>query len=605
MVSYKYNILRKSLFQNSKFVDLKIVDSISSDNQLLYEFVVLDRYGNYTNGNLIYIFDEPTLKVNLNVSTSDDCKFKGSLFDIFNLELPYKQIILGPNEDTVFLFDNTKILSLNKKTKQSVLITQHKFWSKIIKCFDACDFVVLLTNMELIIVRKIEDEKGNAFLERVISIKHYFNLVKNSDLSLNAFNDDVNGVLFVFVKPLNILYIFNINSETNELSLMNNIPVSCIFAKLSKKNKKSIYLVKESLYFVSEVNGKENLQSFNLIENDVHKSNLKVIDKLIINSEVLRGNEKEEELINHHNIELKFEKEFSGRENINRYIQKNKEVNISLPSTLSESEQIDLLEEFGNNFYETLNERYGDENLYGSASMSNILPLPNEITNLAQFKDFNEQLCQSINTYTPFKIINQYDEDEKNIQKIWNNQLVLINVQNMKSKKKIVQKFKNRFKDDNFDLLKKGIDQWNPEKFKLLEIDKNYHIFNKSQSKSFNTYQSQKKTRNIISKDFEELDSINTSSQPLNSNSQKHLYSQSNIMSQWNDSSLVGSTQKQVNDKEVHLKLESDISEISGSQTTKKNKNTSKRVKKSSQQAVKKLKKPKKQKTIGGTSGFF
>ncbi|KAL6926901.1 hypothetical protein ACO0SA_003982 [Hanseniaspora valbyensis] len=290
---------------------------ISSDNQLLYEFVVLDRYGNYTNGNLIYNFDEPTLKVNLNVSTSDDCKHN-------------------------VLFDNTKILSVNKKTKQSVLITQHKFWSKIIKCFDACKFVVLLTNMELIILRKIEDEKGNAFLERVISIKHYFNLVKNSDLSLNAFNDNVNGVLFVFVKPLNILYILNKNSETNELSLMNNIPVSCIFTKLSKKNKKSISLVKESLYFVSEINGKENLQRFNLIENDVHKSNLKVIDKLIINPEVLRGNEKEEELINHHNVELKFEKEFSGRENINRYIQKNKKVNMSLPSTLSESEQIDL-----------------------------------------------------------------------------------------------------------------------------------------------------------------------------------------------------------------------------------------------------------------------
>lgn len=600
MVSYKYNILRKSDFQNSKFVDFSIIDAKFYDEKLLCEVVVMDRYGNYTNGTISNTPEDSNLKIVLNTSNACDSTFKGSLFDLFNMELPYKQIMKTLNSNSLFLFDNTKIMSVNKKTKQCVLITQHKFWSKVITCADASEFIVLLTNMEIIVTRKIEDQQGNSFLERVIAIKHYFNLLKYTNLSISTHKDELNGILIVFLKPLNIIYFFSIDLQTRELILMNNIPMLCVVDSLSKKNKNFVYLEGKCIYFLSELHKRETLQKIDLIQNNVHKTNLKVIKKLVINIELVGGYEEAERLSLIHESELKFKKDFKGRNNINRSIEEKKTNEVLNQSNGDYVYQLEVLENFGNQFYEQLTESFSDTNIKGSISMSKILPIPNDITNLTEFKNFNEQLCHNINTLTSFKIISKYDTDEKSIKNMWDNQLVLLNTEKMCFKQGFSKKLQERFTDDNFALLKNGIKQWNPQKFSALK--QNNDSFNTTKE-STNVYQSQKKKMlcSISAEDFIKSERNTTLSQP-SILSQKHQYSQSNIVSQGNAISFVESTQKQDHENTSTQGFEEESTQ---SQFKRKKKVDNRKFKSLSQPIPKKIKKPKKTKPIGGTSGFF
>ncbi|XBW36086.1 hypothetical protein QEN19_001660 [Hanseniaspora menglaensis] len=591
MMKYKYCLLRKSSFQESKFIDFKIIDTIITAGKIVYNFVVLDRYGNYTNGSIINSIQMDNLKVALDTSKTDNCSFKGSLFDVFNMELPYKRILSGPNSDTLYLIDNTKVLSVNKKLKTTLLITHHKFWSKVIACFDMPQLAILFTNMELIITKKLHDKLGNAVLERIVSVKHYFKLLNYNSVSLQAHLDELNSVLIVFIKPLNILYFFSINSETGDIYLINNLPVSCIITGLSEKNKKFIYLVGQSLYFITEVDRKESIQRVDLIKNKIFEYNLKIVNQISIESDSINENTNDV-LITEHEDEVKFENEYNEKAKLNLVVAKFKNKKVIAHSNADVEKQVELLESFGNRFYEVLQNKYVGSQVFGSISMNEIMSVPVEIENLSCFKDFNEQLCQSINKNSPFKVITIYDADQESIEKIWRNQLILVNVDNMNCKEEFLKKIRTRFTDDSFALLKNGISNWNPGKFKSFE---NCEIQKASEqpNKSFSSYSQKKKMS--LQDFFPEENKM--SSQLVNEGSQLYSQFQNSISSPFNDSSIIGSTQKYSQEEKIESEYSTKVVE---------NESKSRKIKKSSShKPMKKVKKVKKGKTVGGTSGFF
>lgn len=588
-ITYKFNLLRKSRFQNSAYKDIKFYKKEINGLENTYHFVIIDRYGNYTSGKIESHESEPNLHVEIENCLDDDLAFKGVVFDPMNIEFPYKNILLGPSEDTLFVVDNTKIVSVNKTNKTAVLISQFKFWSSIINCSDSPKYVVILTNIEIKIFEKGISDTKIALLKNVLSIKHYLNLARYDDLSLDVSFDKDNKTMFVLLKKPKLLYTISINQDTKEVALLNTLPFVFKVLKMKTSLNDTCSLVGTELSFLYDVEYERSICVIDLrsvLENISLGSNYGIIS-VEVKSQPNNNTNKGLLMLE------RFEKTFTIKNRVKRAIINGK--------TLTSDKQLlnknklhnyTVVEEFADNFYTLVAQRFEKNDISGCVVMSEIDLLPHELISSEEFYDFNNQFTRTINENTPFRVVNFYNTRDVNPAQIWSSQMIMHKGDSNLSKKNIVTEYEKNYDTDSSAMVYQSLKGWNPNKFSAVDNDRmgsqNTKMNHTSMLKKLNM-----STSKLFNHSFSHANdsSFNIS---LNGISQLPISSQFNI--KHSDSILIESTQKmeQKSKETINNITDNEVNDASATRKKRAKKLTSK-----SKEPKIKNKKPKK------TSGFF
>lgn len=583
-ITYKFNILRKSKFQHSAYKDIKFLRKDIADCKNVYSFVVVDRYGNYTNGKIESKKTENNLFVEIENCLDDDESFKGVMFDPMNIELPYKAIISGPDEDTLFLVDNTKIVSVNKNRQSAVLIAHFKFWSNVIDCCDIENFLVLITNFEIKVFEKTVNDSKVALLKNVLSIKHYLNLARYDELGLSASFSRERSSMIVLIKNFKQFYVIKINPHTRELKLINNLPLLLeITGKHSSANEPCA-LFGTNLVFLGGSKFNKTVYSIDIAplieENFLLNLNGAIRVKLKDN---LNSSNKDLKLLE------QFENNFAVKNRVKKAILREKQTTEEVHNiNNSSSQEYTEIVQFADGFYQKLLKLFQNQKAFGCVKMSNIEALPDFLLNTQLFYEFNNQFIKSINENTPFRVTNYYNDINESPQKIWNDQVIMHCDKNINVEKRILSDFSKGYDFEPGNVVYEGLKAWNPSK--LFAYD------NYQQSTQFNVSSSYMLSRNghprsnnslaIEGLDEESLPYIfsfsSKSQMPSSQLSSKDIYTDS----------IVASTQNVPKPKEATF--ENDTTESSKAKVKRE-----KKTKTKNKSAKSKAKKPKM------TSGFF
>lgn len=585
-ITYKFNILRKSKFQNSAYKDIKYYKKEINSSHNVYKFVIIDRYGNYTNGKIESKETEPNLIINIENCLDDDKSFKGVMFDPMNVEFPYKNIILGPNEETLFLVDNTKIVSLNKTQKSALLIAQFKFWSNIIDCFDIGKYTVLLTNIEIKIFEKTVTDSQVAVLKNVLSIKHYLNLARYDDLSIDVSLKQENDLMLILIKKYKMLYILTIDPQTQELILINQMPILFKFSGMKFFSNDTCSLVGTSLFFLYGEEYERSICSVNIasVLGDNLSLNTYGIINVVLKNDFTNNSYKDLLLLE------KFEETFSIKNRVKKAILRGKLNTADQNQTDKVSlEDHDLVEQFADNFYSQLVNRFEGKETPGCIRMSDIEELPGCLVNSNEFYDFNNQFTKTINENTLFRIINFYNSSDVKPLQIWNSQMIMYKGNSHSFKNKVISEYSKSFDIEASDMVYQSLKAWNPNKFAVIDVDMNdsqsknkYHA---SFVKKMNTSSSKAIDKSIFDED--------TSSYNITFSGISQLpFTQHDI--QDNDF-MVESTQKMQKPKNKTIKAELSVGNDNLNVKRTREKKTTAKLK----ETKPKIKKQKK------TSGFF
>lgn len=583
-ITYKFNILRKSKFQHSAYKDIKFLRKDIANYKNVYSFVIIDRYGNYTNGKIESNKTESNLFIEIENCLDDDKSFKGSVFDPMNIELPYKAIISGPDEDTLFLVDNTKIVSVNKNRKSAFLIAHFKFWSNVIDCCDIGNYLVLITNYEIKIFEKTVNDSKVALLKNVLTIKHYLNLARYDELGVSASFSKKKNSMIILIKSFKQIYVIKINPVTRELNLINNIPLLLEITGKNSLTNEPCALFGTSLVFLGGTKYNKTVYSIDI-------SSL-IEENFLIN---LNGalEVKWKENVNSCNKDPKilelFEKNFAVKNRVKKAILKEKETtkevyDINNSLTLEHTEVV----QFADKFYGKLLELFQNEKAFGCVKMSNIETLPDFLLNAEVFYEFNNHFTKSIKDKTPFRVTNYYNDIDESPLKIWNDQMIMYCDKNVNIEKKIVCDFSKEYDFEPGNEVYEGLKAWNPSK--LSGYDNYQH------STQFNASSDRMLSRNINPRSNNSLVTERKSQRTL---PYKFLFSSRTQIpsSQFNSKdlysdSIVASTQNLPKTKEESF--EKDTSESSKAKI-KRDRKTRTKIKSDKSKA----KKPKM------TSGFF
>lgn len=583
-ITYKFNILRKSKFQHSAYKDIKFLRKDISDCKNVYSFVVVDRYGNYTNGKIKSKKTENNLFIEIENCLDDDESFKGVMFDPMNIELPYKAIIPGPDEDNLFLVDNTKIVSVNKNRQSAFLIAHFKFWSNVIDCCDIENFLILITNFEIKVFEKSVNDSKVALLKNVLSIKHYLNLARYDELGLNASFRKESSSMIVLIKNFKQFYVMKINPFTKELKLINNLPLVLEITGKNSSTNEPCALFGTNLIFLGGSEYNKTVYSIDiapLIEEDfLWNLNGAIRVKL-------------KENLNSCNKDLKilerFENNFAVKNRVKKAILKEKQITkeaYNLKNSLAQK-HTEILQ-FADRFYQKLLEVLQDQKAFGCFKMSDIEALPDFLLNTKLFYEFNNQFTKSIKENTPFRVTNYYNDHDESPQKIWNDQMIMYGDKNINVEKRIVSDFNKWYDFEPGNGVYEGLKAWNP--------NKHFAYDNYQPSTQFNTPSSFMLFRNGNPRRNNSLaiEGLDEESLPYNfSFSSKSLIpsSQLNSKDMYSDS-IVASTQNV-------LKLKEEFFENDTTESSKAKIKREKKTRTKSKSVKTKAKKPKM------TSGFF
>ncbi|KAL6931167.1 uncharacterized protein HGUI_01343 [Hanseniaspora guilliermondii] len=583
-ITYKFNILRKSNFQHSPFKDIKFLQKDITDCKNVYNFVIIDRYGNYTNGKIESKKTENNLVIEIESCLDDDESFKGVMFDPMNIELPYKAIIPGPHEDTLFLVDNTKIVSVNKRQKSAFLIAQFKFWSNVIDSYDIEDFFVIITNFEIKIFEKTVNDSKVALLKNVLSIRHYLNLARYDELGLSASFNKEKSSMIIFIKKYKQLYAMKINTCTKELKLINNLPLLIEIAGKNSSTNEPCALFGTNLVFLggSEYNKNVYTVDISSLLEESFLMNLNAAVRVECN-EILKNSNKDLKILE------RFESNFAVKNRIKKAILRGKQsTKDDLRIDNSSAQDRREIVKFADRFYQKLIEIFQERNAFGCIKMSDIEALPDFLLNAQLFYEFNVQFTRSIKENTPFRVTNFYNEIDEKPQNIWNNQMIMYCDRGINVKEKIVYDFSKGFNFEPGDKVYEGLKAWNPSKlFAYDEYQQSIH-YNTSNSHILSRIGNPHGNNSLALKGQEEeslaynFSFRGKSKIPSSQLNFKDIY----------DDSIVASTQNVSKPKELSLANDS-------TETSKAKEKKEKKTRTKNKSTKSKAKKPKM------TSGFF